>query len=112
MGTADAKRTEKSEKRARRAESVHRTGLDSLFAAGPGSIGADWGNASPLWIQAVIATMQRLGGAVTFGLSRDGNAYMLTLLLEGERKTLWAEPTTDLDTWLESVVALLDALST
>jgi hypothetical protein len=52
-----------------------------------------------------------MGGAVTLGLSRDGGAYSLTLLLESERTTLWFNGGADLDAELEKVRATLDAMT-
>lgn len=97
-----------SEKRARKAEKGGGGVLDELFS-GPMDKGmADWGNASPQWVMAVITTMQALGGACTFGLSRDEGAHMLTLLVDGNRKTLWFPQGADLDLELEQLVAQLD----
>lgn len=71
---------------------------------------ADWGAANPQWMQAVAVAITLRGGAVTFGLSRDGGAHMLTLLLDGDRQTLWFNGDADLDTELEAVFATLESL--
>lgn len=71
--------------------------------SGTGKQGADWGNADPRWIVAVITAVCRLGGAASFGLSRDGGAYSLTILLDGDRQTLWYNGSADLDVELEKV---------
>lgn len=70
---------------------------------GTGKQGADWGSADPRWIVAVITAVCRLGGAASFGLSRDGGAYSLTILLDGDRQTLWYNGSADLDAELEKV---------
>lgn len=71
---------------------------------------ADWGGCDPRWLQALIVSMTGLGGAMTFGTSRDGGAYSLTLLLDGERETLWFNGGCDLEAELEAVLATLDTM--
>lgn len=71
---------------------------------------ADWGSAMPEHIAAVVIAATKVGGAVTFGLSRDGGAYMLTLLLDGERATLWFNGDADLEVELGEVYAKLEAM--
>lgn len=71
---------------------------------------ADWGTANPQWIQAVVVAITLRGGAVTFGLSRDGGAHMLTLLLDGDRQTLWFNGDANLDVEMEEVFATLETL--
>lgn len=69
-----------------------------------GSLGkADWGNARAEWLQAVICVIAQAGGLVSFGYSRDGNAYNLTILLDGDRETLWFNGNADLDEELRKV---------
>lgn len=72
---------------------------------------ADWGDAPPELIAGVVIASQRMGGAVTFGLSRDGGAHMLTLLLDGERETLWFNGDADLDEALRQVIAVLETMA-
>jgi len=69
---------------------------------------ADWGTVDPKGIAAVVTAMQAVGGAVTFGLSRDGGAYMLTLLLDGNRETLWFNGDADVEGELVRVIAELE----
>lgn len=90
--------------------STDNAGRLAAFRAKGGSGSADWGSADPRWIREVVLYMQRLGGAVTFGLSRDGGAHMLTLLLDGQRETLWFNGDADLDAELEQVCATLDTM--
>jgi hypothetical protein len=79
--------------------------LASLLArTAAGGIGkADWGNARPEWVLAVICAVGKMGGLTSFGYSRDGNAYNLTILLDGERETLWFNGDADLDEELRRV---------
>jgi len=80
------------------------------FATASESSGADWGACDPKRIQAVVLGITGLGGAVTFGLSRDMGAHSLTLLLDNNRKTLWFNGDADLDEELGMVVGTLEAM--
>jgi len=80
------------------------------FASRRGTSKGDWGGCRSEWLQAVVVNITRLGGAVTFGLSRDGGAHSLTLLLDGERQTMWYNGDADLDAELEAVNATLETL--
>lgn len=82
----------------------------SAFAGGGGKGMADWGGCDPARLQAVVVAITALGGAVTLGLSRDLGAHSLTLLLDGNRTTLWFNGNADLDMELEGVKATLDTL--
>lgn len=82
----------------------------SIFADRSGGGEADWGNCDPKWMLAVVVKITLLGGAVTFGLSRDQGAHSLTLLLDQGRQTLWFNGGADLDNELEGVLAVLDAM--
>lgn len=60
----------------------------------------------------MVVAAEHLGAAITFGLSRDSGAFMLTLLLDGERETLWFSGDCDLDAELaeveDSLIAMAD----
>lgn len=90
--------------------SVNNKNRLEAFKTRAGQGGADWGSCDPRWMQAVVCEMQRVGGAITFGLSRDGGAHCLTLLLDGNRETLWFNGDADLDVELEAVFATLETL--
>ncbi len=83
----------------------------AAFAKGGATGGGDWGACDPQRIQAVLVGITALGGAATFGLSRDGGAHSLTLLLDGNRQTLWFNGDADLDDELDMVVATLATLA-
>lgn len=83
--------------------------LDAFAASGPSS-GADWGSCSPERLQGVVVAITAMGGAVTFGLSRDMGAHSLTLMLDGERQTMWYNGDADLDDELALVLGKLDAV--
>jgi hypothetical protein len=54
-----------------------------------------------------VVGITALGGAITLGLSRDLGAHSLTLLLDGNRKTLWFNGNADLSEELEGVADML-----
>ena len=71
---------------------------------------ADWGNCDPRWVAGVVVGITGLGGAVTFGLSRDQGAYSVTLLLDGERETLWFNGDADLEAELDGILAVIETM--
>ncbi len=71
---------------------------------------ADWGGCDSQLLQAVVVAISAMGGAVTFGLSRDGGAHSLTLLLDDSRATLWYNGNADLNECLQEAVARLEAM--
>lgn len=80
--------------------------------AGRGAEGsADWGGCDSERVKAVVVAITSLGGAVTFGLSRDQGAHSLTLMLDGTRRTMWYNGDADLDEALFTVEATLAALT-
>jgi len=83
----------------------------AAFSKGGPASGADWGGCDPAWIQAVVVKITALGGAVTFGLSRDYGAHSCTLLLDNNRTTLWFNADADLDDALRDTAATLDAMT-
>ena len=91
--------------------SVRNSDRLEVFARGGVAKGADWGGCDPKRIQAVLIGITALGGAVTFGLSRDGGAHSLTLLLDNKRQTLWFNGDAELDDELDGVKATLDTLT-
>lgn len=91
--------------------SVNNAGRLEAFRGRGKTGGADWGACDPKWLQAVVVGISRLGGAVTFGLSRDQGAHFLTLLLDDGKETLWYNGDADLDDELEAVAATLDTMS-
>ncbi len=80
------------------------------FIRGSKTGGGDWGGCDPKRIQAVLVGITTLGGAATFGLSRNGGAHSLTLLLDESRETLWFNGDADLDEELDAVIATLETL--
>lgn len=83
----------------------------AAFSRSQGGGDADWGSCLPEDVLGVIVKITALGGAVTFGMSRNKGAYSLTLLLDQERETLWFNGGADLSDELAGVMATLDAMS-
>lgn len=106
-GDGENKRKGKSRGSADNATRLSRLGELSQQASGA----ADWGEALPENIAAVVMGVTRLGGAASFGLSRDKGAYNLTLFLDGERTTLWFNGDCALDEELTKVIIKLDAIT-
>lgn len=100
-----------SETKGKKRGSVRNGDRLKAFAAGRAAGSADWGGCDPKHLQAVIVGITELGGAVTFGLSRDGGAHSVTLLLDKDRTTLWFNGSADLDEELDGVKATLDTLT-
>lgn len=113
MGQADdAKLADKDARAARRGArgSTNNSRRLDAFKGESRHGAADWGGCDPARLQAVVVRICWLGGAVTFGTSRDGGAYSCTLLLDGDRATLWFNGNADLDAELDQVIGRLDAL--
>lgn len=106
FGDGDNKRKGKA-----RGSTDNASRLAGLGGAKGAAGAADWGEAMPENITAVILGVTRLGGAASFGLSRDKGAYNLTLFLDGERQTLWFNGDAALDEELMKVVIYLDGIS-
>jgi len=80
------------------------------FAKVDAANGADWGSCSAEKVLAVVTAITELGGAVIFGLSRDGGAHMLTLLLDNEKQPLWFNGDAVLDDELDMVLGTLESM--
>ncbi len=83
--------------------------LEAFARSGPAG-GADWGDCDPDRLQGVLVGITRLGGAVTFGLSRDKGAHSLTLMLDDNRQTLWFNGDANLNEELDAVLHTLKAI--
>lgn len=99
-----------AESEKKQAEERAENRLSVFDEAGPAA-GADWGEGDPEWIQSVVVAITSMGGAVTFGMSRDQDAHSVTLLLDKTRKTFWIGPADGLNERLELICATLDTLA-
>lgn len=102
--------THESKTKSKKRGSVRNADRLAAFAPSTPSSGADWGGCDPRWLQAVIVGVTTLGGAVTFGMSRDQGAHSLTLLLDDKRQTLWFNAAANLDEELQAAAAILQAI--
>lgn len=91
----------------RKRGSVNNADRLQAFASGGKTGEATWGDCSEERMQAVVHGITALGGAVTFGLSRDKGAHSLTLMLDGQRVPLWFNGGADLDEELDGVLQTL-----
>ncbi len=82
----------------------------AAFAQGASEDGPDWGDCEAEWLQTVVVSIARLGGAATFGMNRDNSSLSLTLLLDDHRKTLWYNTGEDLNDALKLVIGTLDQM--
>ncbi len=102
MGAMQNNSTPTKNKKTKRGSVNNSRRLDA-FKKARGSSEADWGTCDAAKLQTVIAAITGMGGAVTFGLSRDQGAHSLTLMLDGERETLWFNRDADLNVELDGV---------
>lgn len=109
MAHHNESRNPSGKKRGKRGSVRNDRRLDALAQRRMGEK-ADWGGASPERIQAVIVNATVLGGAVTFGTSRDGGAYSVTVMLDGHRETLWFNGDSELDEELQAVIEVLGVI--
>lgn len=80
------------------------------FAAGADRAEADWGGCSPEKLHGVIVQITAMGGAIILGLSRDLGSHSLTLLLNGEKQSLYYNGAADLDAAMDEVAAKLESM--
>jgi len=109
MGAMQEKVQEKRDKKTKRGSVKNSSRLAAFGKAEP--IGeASWETCDKKLISAVVLLVTKLGGACTFGLSRDNGAHMLSLLLDDEKKTLWYNGDAVLTDELQLVVERLQEL--
>lgn len=106
MGNPMREGSGNASKKGKRGSANNGRRLDA-FRKGIGAATADWGGCDQARLQAIVVAITELGGAATFGLSRDGGAYMLTIMLDGHRETLWFNGNAELD---EELLAVLETL--
>ena len=109
MGAMQNNNQEGTKKKGKRG-STNNKGRLAAFAKGSRTGEADWGECDPKRIQSVIVGITSLGGAVTFGLSRDQGGHSVTLMLDDSRETMWFNGDANLDEELDAVAATLETL--
>ena len=65
---------------------------------------ADWGGVNAEVLRDAIQTVARQGGALRFGYSRDGGAYAIGVLGDGEPYTEYLRPTDDVEEYLRILI--------
>ncbi len=80
------------------------------FTRGRSKGSADWETCEAEQLKAVVTRITQMGGAVTFGLSRDEGAHMVTLLLDDSKATMWYNGDADLSESLQEVLNTLKAI--
>lgn len=65
---------------------------------------ADWTNADAILIHQSICSLTGTGGAIQFGFTRDGSAYSIRILGDGEPFTEYVRPTEDINEYLRSLI--------
>lgn len=66
---------------------------------------ADWLTVPGELLQAAIATVANHGGALRFGYTRDGGAYAIGVLGDGEPYTEYLRPSDDIQGYFEEMIA-------
>lgn len=97
-------------KKTKRGKSNPARSLDGLGAGKGQAAIADYGDAHPDTLVGIVLEITRRGGAVSLGLSRDKGAFNVTLMLDGERRTVWISSAEDVDAKLEEILVYLAAL--
>lgn len=110
MSGTSSNELDKRKRRGKRGSTDNERRLDA-FRKAVGTTEASWGDCDPKLQQSVIVAITGLGGAITFGLSRDNGAHSVTLMLDGERETLWFNGSADLDDALKVIIGSLLAMT-
>ena len=66
---------------------------------------ADWRNADPEYIITVISAITGKGGAVQFGLTKDGGSLVVRVIGDGEPYNEYVRPSEDVDLYLQGLAA-------
>ncbi len=88
--------------------SPRKNGRLAAFTPGGGEGEADWSSCDSDWLRTVVLAITSMGGAITFGLSRDMGAYSVTLMLDGDRKTLWFGSGSDMTDEMKTIAGQLE----
>lgn len=65
---------------------------------------ADWQSCDAAKLQAVISAVSQHGFAVRFGYTKDGGAFAVGIIGDGEPFTEFVRPTEDIDVYLEGLL--------
>lgn len=67
---------------------------------------ADWGEVSPELMAGAVVSVTSQGGALRFGYTRDGGAYAVGVLGDGEPRTDYVRPNEDVEAYLRELIAI------
>ena len=109
MGQEKSKMAQALERRNAQGKEKRKNRLGD-FEVGKRSLDFDWGGCAPEKLQDVVVGITDLGGAVIFGVSRDGGALSLTIMLDDERQARYFNADSDLDEGLDTISALLESV--
>ena len=65
---------------------------------------ADWGSADAARVVALISAVTAANGLCSFGYTRDGGTYTVTIILDGEKDTEYCRPTEDISAFLDNLI--------
>lgn len=66
-------------------------------------IEASWGDADPSQLLAAINNVTRAGCAIQFGLTKDGSAFVVRIVGDGEPYNEFVRPTEDVNLYLSGL---------
>lgn len=98
MGANDAAQNKKDDKR--------RAAFERRANGKPRSTGgqiADWAGADGAQLGRTVAAITKTGDAIRFGYTRDGGAYSVALLHNGENHTDYIPPSDDINEYLKGL---------
>jgi len=98
MGANDREQNKKDDRR--RAAFEKR---QNKSGAPKGGAAADWASVSAEQLQRTVAAITRTGDAIRLGYTRDGGAYAVALLHNGESHTDYVSPNDDIDGYLKGL---------
>jgi len=64
---------------------------------------ADWSNVDPERIVSLIGSVTRAGGLCSFGYTRDGGTYTVTIILDGDKTIDYCRPTEDVNEFIANL---------
>lgn len=66
---------------------------------------ADWGSVDAERVVALISAVTHENGLCSFGYTRDGGTYTVTIILDGDKSTDYCRPTEDINAFLDDLTA-------
>jgi len=97
MGVESNKKDE-----ARDAKKTNKTSSRRVSRTNAGEV-ADWGGVDPKALQDAIQVVAMQGGALRFSYTRDGGAYCIGILGDGEPYNEYVKPSEDIDAYLRKL---------